>query len=248
MLYQNKLRRFLWLPLAVMCCSQAFAGVVITGTRQIYPAQQREITVRLNNDGVHPSLVHSWVDTGDGDSSPTNAKAPFVVSPPVARIDPGKGQSLRLMFVGAPLSPSKESVFWLNVLEIPPKPEAAADSTVLQMAFRSRIKVFYRPKDLPGNAAQAVEAVKWRVEASADGSDFVLQATNPSAYHVTLVNLSLHSGALIVPSEDGMIAPGESRIFPLKTLKNFPDRDAQVVFSAINDYGAMMLTKSPIQH
>ncbi|WP_123724002.1 molecular chaperone [Pseudomonas protegens] len=248
MLYQSKLHRFLWLPLAILCCSQAIAGVVITGTRQIYPAQQREITVRLNNDGVLPALVHSWVDTGDGDSSPTNAKAPFVVSPPVARIDAGKGQSLRLMFVGAPLSSSKESVFWLNVLEIPPRPEVAADSTVLQMAFRSRIKVFYRPKDLPGDPVQAIEAVQWRVEAGSNGSGFVLRATNPSAYHVSLIGLSLHTGALRVPSEDGMIGPGESRLFALPTLKRAPEADAQVEFSAINDYGALMVTKRPIQH
>lgn len=248
MLYQNKVHSFLWLSLVALSCSHAFAGVVITGTRQIYPAQQKEITVRLNNDGNQPSLVHSWVDTGDVDSNPTNAKAPFVVSPPVARIDAGKGQSLRLMFVGTPLSQSKESVFWLNVLEIPPKPEVAADSTALQMAFRSRIKVFYRPKDLPGDVMQAIEAVRWRLETVSNGSGFALRATNPSAYHVSLVGLSLHSGALNAPSEDGMIAPGESRLFALPTLKSAPVSDAQVKFSAINDYGALIVISRALEH
>ncbi|MDP1293960.1 fimbria/pilus periplasmic chaperone, partial [Klebsiella variicola] len=41
-------------------------------------------------------------------SSPTSSKAPFVLSPPVSRIDPSKGQSLRLMFTGAPLASDKE--------------------------------------------------------------------------------------------------------------------------------------------
>ncbi|MBP5059146.1 fimbrial biogenesis chaperone [Pseudomonas chlororaphis] len=124
---------------AVLCCSQATAGVVITGTRLVYPAGEREITVKLDNNGTTPSLVQSWVDSGDVASSPTQSTAPFVLSPPVFRIDPSKGQSMRLMFSGAALPQEHESVFWLNVLEIPPKGQANADTNTLQMAFRLRI-------------------------------------------------------------------------------------------------------------
>ncbi|WP_164737994.1 fimbrial biogenesis chaperone, partial [Xanthomonas perforans] len=93
-----------------LLCAQAMAGVVITGTRVVYPANQREVTVKLNNNGTVPALVQSWVDTGDMASSPTSSNAPFVLSPPVFRVDPSKGQSLRLMFTGAPLPQNKESV------------------------------------------------------------------------------------------------------------------------------------------
>jgi chaperone protein EcpD len=220
---------------------------VITGTRLLYPADQKEITVKLNNNGTQPALIQSWIDTGSVESTPTSSKAPFLLSPPVARIDPTKGQSLRVLFTGAPMAQDKESVFWLNVLEIPPKPEAGADINTLQMAFRSRIKLFYRPTGLPGTASEAIEQVQWQLVPARDGQGLALQAFNPSAFHVSLIELELVAGAQRERSEDGMIAPGETRQFVLPTLKVRPAAGAQVEFSAINDYGALIPTRKALK-
>lgn len=38
----------------------AQANVVIAGTRVIYPADQREVTLRLDNRGELPALVQVW--------------------------------------------------------------------------------------------------------------------------------------------------------------------------------------------
>ena len=237
----------LLIGLAALMCSHAFAAVVITGTRLVYPADQKEITVKLNNNGTLPALVQSWIDTGSVESTPTSSKAPFLLSPPVARIDPTKGQSLRVLFTGAPLAQDKESVFWLNVLEIPPKPEAGADLNTLQMAFRSRIKLFYRPVGLPGNPNEAVEQVQWQLVTARDGQGLALKAYNPSAFHVSLIELDLVAGNQRYRSEDGMVGPGETRQFALPTLKARPSSQAQVEFSAINDYGALVPTHNTLQ-
>ncbi|XOQ20529.1 MAG: fimbria/pilus periplasmic chaperone [Pseudomonas shahriarae] len=165
----------------------------------------------------------------------------------MARIDPTKGQSLRVLFTGAPMAQDKESVFWLNVLEIPPKPEAGADINTLQMAFRSRIKLFYRPTGLPGTASEAIEQVQWQLVPARDGQGLALQAFNPSAFHVSLIELELVAGAQRERSEDGMIAPGETRQFVLPTLKVRPAAGAQVEFSAINDYGALIPTRKALK-
>lgn len=241
----KNLRRGVCLGLAALACSQAMAGVVITGTRLVYPASQKEITVKLNNNGMKPALVQAWVDTGDLKSSPTSSKAPFVLSPPVSRIDPSKGQSLRLMFTGAPLPGNKESVYWLNVLEIPPKAEGASDLNVLQMAFRSRIKIFYRPDGLPGAPIDAPALVQWTV--IKQGQGYALQAFNPTAYHVSQVELALASGNQRYDSENGMVGPGETKVFALPTLQSPPSAAAQVEFNAINDYGALMPIKQPLK-
>jgi len=241
----KKVRFSAWLILASLVCSQAMAGVVITGTRLVYPASQKEITVKLNNNGMKPALVQAWVDTGDVQSSPTSSKAPFVLSPPVSRIDPSKGQSLRLMFTGAPLPASKESVFWFNILEIPPKAEGPMEMNVLQMAFRSRIKIFYRPDGLPGSPSDAPQQVQWKV--IADGAGYALQASNPTVYHVSLVELALVAGAQRYEADGGMVGPGESTVFALPALKSPPGASAQVEFNAINDYGALVPTKQPLK-
>lgn len=230
---------------AALVSSQSFAGVVITGTRLIYPAAQKEITVKLNNNGTRPALVQSWVDTGDVKSSPTSSKAPFVLTPPVSRIDPSKGQSLRLMYTGAALPTDKESVFWLNVLEIPPKAEGPVDLNVLQMAFRSRVKIFYRPEGLAGNSTDAQQQLQWKV-ISVDGG-YALQAFNPTAYHVSQIELALSVGNQRYESESGMVSPGQTQVFALPTLKSQPAASAQVEFKAINDYGALTLIKQPLK-
>jgi len=242
MSYQSSLQRPFLFSLALLFCSSSMASVVITGTRQVYPAKQKEITVKLNNDGGQPALVQAWVDSGDAASTPATAKAPFVLTPPLARIDPGKGQSLRLMFSGTPLPSNKESVFWLNVLEIPPKARETDENT-LQMAFRSRIKVFYRHEGLAGSPDEAIEQVQWRVVSASNGQGYALEAYNPSAFHVSLVGLKLVAGAERNDSEDGMIPPGEKKQFALPTLKSLPAAGAQVEFSAINDYGTQVPTR-----
>lgn len=135
--------RYAVLMAALVGCSQAMSSVVFTGTRVIYPVEKKEVTVKINNEGSKSVLVQSWIDQGDIASTPSNSAAPIVISPSVSRIDPNEGQSLRLMFTGAVLPSDKESVFWLNVLEIPAKVSGNDEQNMLRMAFRSRIKVFY---------------------------------------------------------------------------------------------------------
>ncbi|SUV88436.1 chaperone protein [Bordetella pertussis] len=66
---------------------------------------------------------------------------------------------MRIFFNGYPdgktLPSDRESVFWLNVLEVPPKATPEEGHGVLQLTIRSRLKLFYRPKGLSGNPLTA---------------------------------------------------------------------------------------------
>ena len=46
---------------------------------------------------------------------------PFTMVPPLFRLDPKKGQMLRIVYTQEPLATDKETLFWLNVLEVPPR-------------------------------------------------------------------------------------------------------------------------------
>jgi chaperone protein EcpD len=247
MLPARPFKYFLLASVALLTCSEVSAGLVITGTRLVYPSIQKEITVKLNNNGSQPALMQSWVDTGDVDSSPSSSKAPFVLSPPLARIDPGKGQSLRLIFTGVALPQTRESVFWLNVLEIPPKPQLDTELNTLQMAFRSRIKIFYRPVGLPGSAAEAINQVQWKIVSASSGKGLALQAFNPSPFYVSLVELDVVMGAHRERGENGMVGPGETRQYAVPGLKTHPGADAQIEFKAINDYGALIPSRQTLK-
>lgn len=70
---------------------QASADIVISGTRIVYPQSSKDVIVDLDNRGNKPLLVQTWLDDGREDVDPQELKLPFVITPPVSRIDPKKG-------------------------------------------------------------------------------------------------------------------------------------------------------------
>jgi len=225
----NFLSRVL-LPLGLMLVAAplAMAGVVVNGTRVVYPAQAREVTVQVDNVGDSPSLVQAWVDSGDQAQTAENSDAPFVLTPPISRVEPGRSQALRLVFTGGDLPADRESVFWLNVLDVPPSPQSGAEEqNYLQVAFRSRIKLFYRPQGLAGSANDAPRALRWRF------GDGVLWVSNASAYNVTLAEVhAIDAGVERILERQGkMIGPQQDLQFKVDGSVE------QVRFISINDYG-----------
>ncbi|MBH2880179.1 fimbria/pilus periplasmic chaperone [Serratia marcescens] len=201
------------------------ASVVINGTRVIYSSDDKDVTVKLNNVGKSPVLIQSWIDDGDPDAKPENIRVPFILTPPINRIDPGKGQTLRLSYTGAPLPTDKESVYWLNVLEIPAKKQLKGDESLLQMAFRSRIKLFFRPAGLSGDANGAAKQLSWSVTPGG------VKATNPTPYFVSLVSLTVNGKE----TEGQMVAPLSSLEF--KGIRVAAGKSLSVEF--VNDYGSI---------
>lgn len=214
------------------------AAVVIGGTRVVFPAKGRDVSLRIENKGSDPALVQVWIDDGDERSTPTTANAPFAITPPVFRVDPGQGHALRIVHVGDEVPREREALYWLNVLEIPPKASETDGKNVLQLAFRHRLKLFHRPEGLRTAPERAPSALKWSVVRDGDAPN--LRVENPSPYHVSFNAVDLRSRALDappVPLGGGMVKPGESTRFPWpKDRHGF--EPARVDFVTINDFGA----------
>lgn len=211
------------------------ANVTIDRTRVIYAEGDKESDVRLKNEGADPVVVQSWLDTGTPGASPSDIRVPFVLMPPIARVEAGRSQVVRLVYTGEPLPQNKESVFYLNVLEIPPKPRSDEERNTLQFALRSRIKAFYRPKGLVGEAEQAPSKLTWKLVPI--GGGYALEANNPTPYHVSIVRAALQMGDKAIEGGDGMVNPGETQRYPLKDLHQIPAA-ARVSYSYVDDYGA----------
>ncbi|WP_421535073.1 molecular chaperone [Pseudomonas marginalis] len=227
-----------------MLCTHSIASVVITGTRLVYPEKDSEITVSLENKGELPILGQTWMDSGNIYSTPSNAIAPFILTPPVFRMDANAVQSVRMRLVGGDLPKNKESVFYFNLLEVPTKADIQVTDSSLQMAFRTRIKVFYRPKALNGTASEAIEKLQWTL--LREGNGFVLQGYNPSDFYVSLAEVALVDGNQRFTAEADMIAPRERHNFALSTLKKAPASHANIKLSAINDWGAYVQSTQPL--
>lgn len=207
------------------------AGIVITGTRVIYPSDKEFVSVQLSNVGDKVALVQSWVDTKDSTADPTTTKAPFIVTPPITTVDPNKGQSLRVIFnQKEKLATDRESLFWLNVLDIPAKPEAE-NVNYLQFAIRSRLKLFYRPTGLKIEQQQAFE----KVQVQRMGNR--LEINNPTPYYLNFgkSNLVLKNSNLSEITSLTYIEPFSKQQINLDHLESAKS----VQLSFINDYGSL---------
>lgn len=218
---------------ALMCLlsSAAHASIVITGTRVIFPSDAKEVSVRVSNKGEAPVLIQSWIDKGDVNATPDKIRVPFILTPPINRVDAGSGQTLRIRGTANNLPKDRETVFWLNVLEIPAVPKGTKEDSqnYLQVAFRSRIKFFYRPTGLKGNAGDAATQLQWLAAGN------TLRVKNASPYYVSLSTVKVNGKTL-----DGkMIAP-----FSEDTYAAHAAAGSKIQAEYITDYGALKKTES----
>lgn len=213
---------------ALTISSSTWADVVINTTRIVYKESAKEVNVRLTNEGSRPLLVQSWLDDGRATESPENIDLPFMITPPVSRIDANKGQTLRISKMDAALSKDRETIYYLNVLEVPPKAKGVdASNNKLQLAFRTRIKMFYRPDGLSVKPNEAAAKVEWKAE------DGALVATNHSPYYLTFNMMKVNG----VQAKSGMVAPQATERFYFDNKSFKPAPGSKLTYSYISDYG-----------
>lgn len=224
-----RLRWMLFACMPLVPC--AHATVVMNATRYVYPENASEIAVRVTNKGKVPVLMQAWIDDGDAAAKPETVKVPFNLTPPIARIEAGKGQALRVAFTGGEVPKDKESLFWLNVLEVPPKAEAT--SNTMQLAFRYRLKLFYRPAGLKGSPEGAAGALTWKRTGSS------LSVSNASNFHVAVNDIKVTVDGKDVVMQPLSIAPGATRTVEGEGAV-LPAGEATIHYQTINDYGGFV--------
>ena len=186
----------------------AHAGIVIYGTRIIYPAENKEVMVQLMNQGNRSSLVQAWIDDGDTSLPPEKIQVPFMLTPPVAKVGANSGQQIKIRIMPNRLPTNKESIFYLNILDIPPNSPEDEGKNALKFAMQNRIKSFYRPVGVASVNKETFK--KLRVNNSSNG----LVIKNGSANWVTISDVKANS--VKVNYETIMIAPQESQRVDVK--------------------------------
>ncbi|MEG2039531.1 MAG: fimbrial chaperone [Hafnia sp.] len=215
------------------------ADIIISGTRIIYDENKKDVSVRLENKGTRPLLVQNWIEKANENSDPGSIKAPYVSTPPVSRIEPKRGQSVKIMYTQATALPKdRESVFWFNVLEVPPKADTSKEENknLLQLAFRTRIKLFYRPAGLQGLPAEATKQLKWQM--GNEQGKAAVQVNNPTPYYVSFNDAVVTVGGKRYTVDATMVAPLSKASFSVKGLQNATS--GKLDYHAINDYGGMI--------
>jgi P pilus assembly chaperone PapD len=205
------------------------AALTISGTRVVFDSDKRSVSVIVANPSNKTFAVQTWVNTAADD---TTTAVPFMPSPPLFRLNPGKQQQVQINGLPNSLPTDRESVFYFNVQEIPQV--EASEGNVLNIALRTRIKLFYRPSQLKGNPISKLDTLQWSIRQM--GGKSHLQVHNPTPFHVSFGRLEVSgNGQGQKLQSAAMVEPLATRSYALDGISTGPG--LQVEFSAINDHG-----------
>lgn len=204
----------------------SWAGVVVGGTRVIYDSAKKEATIGvLNPEKTTPYLIQSWVEN----ASPTDtSKTPFIITPPLFRLDAGQENTLRIVRTGGQLPEDRESLFWLNIKSIPAS--SRENTNQLQISVKTRIKLIYRPMALASQASDAYKALTFTRKGNQ------LQVTNPTAYSIAFYRVSVAGQEI---KDAGTVAPFSNLSWPLPA-----GASGTVSWQIINDFGGISPAES----
>lgn len=219
------------LGLCAFISVNASSSVVMTGTRVIFPSDATEKIVQFQNSDPQPYVVQLQI-TNENNEPDNNA--PFTMVPPVFRMEPNTGNSIRLIANGTKILPQdRESVFYLNFTQLPALKASQQDMNQLVIAVTSRVKIFYRPAKLTVQPDEAYRSLKFSVRQDS------VTVNNPTGFYITVrkASLEMSSKKTVTLAESVMIPPKS-------TLQWHADRKITTLDGAllklilVNDYGA----------
>ncbi|MEA5217554.1 fimbrial biogenesis chaperone [Enterobacter cloacae] len=192
-------------------------GIKLQSTRVIYPAESHNgITFTITNNTAKPYLLQSriipWQADGlDNVFGNKSGKVPFIVLPPLQRLEASDALTLRIRLMRNTLPKDRESVFILSLKTIPGK-EKNTDSATLTLAMQNNLKLFYRPEGLPEYDVSEFSR-KIRFISQREG----LKVINPTPYYLTFRSLFVGEYPVEKNALSKMIPPFGEQMYPLSS-------------------------------
>ncbi len=203
-----------------MIAKSSIAGVIIGGTRVIYDSRKKEASISvINPDKVTPYLIQSWVEK----ESTHESQAPFIITPPLFRLNAGQENTLRIIFTGGRLSSDRESQYWINIKSIPSTSEL--EKNQLLISVKTRIKLIYRPEGIKGDPMEAYQKLIFKCRGE------TIEVYNPTPFYIAFYSVKLNGKEV---NNAGTLGPYDKKPFPLH------ERGVNSVsWQAINDFGGI---------
>lgn len=215
------MRKSVFIAFLFVMTTTAHAGVIIEGTRLIYQGDKKEASLGISNPDRLDYLVQSWVESADN----ARDKTPFLITPPLFRLDGKQDNILRVVRTGGNLPSDRESLYWLNIKSIPSTSREESSNT-LQIAIKTRIKLIYRPSGLRGKPDEVADKLRWHKQGNS------LVVSNPTPFYMNFQAISVGGKKVdnvtwVAPDSDAHFAvPGGIT-------------GSRVSWKIINDYGAV---------
>ncbi|WP_195276290.1 fimbrial biogenesis chaperone [Proteus mirabilis] len=204
--------------ISLFIINTSYAGVIISGTRVIYNEGNKNVSINVKNPDKMPYLIQSWIDDFE-----EKKQSKFTITPPLFRLNPDKENTLRIFLTEEGLPSDQESLFWLNMKTIPAT-EKTENS--LQIAFKTQMKLIYRPKSLKDvNFEEEQKKLSWSKER---GKVIVY---NPTPYFMNFQTIKFN-GKLV--DDVSYAKPFSTKSFDI----NDNNEHGLISWELINDYGA----------
>ncbi|QNB09804.1 fimbria/pilus periplasmic chaperone [Herbaspirillum frisingense] len=198
-------------------------GVELEASRVIYHEAASGAVLDISNHHDYPVLLESTVKDEQRKSS-----APFLVTPPLLRLEGGQQSKLRIVRTGGDLPTDHETMQWLCVKAIPPKADtidapAKSASLAVNIMVNECEKLLFRPQAVKGEPQDMADQLSWSI---VDGK---LVGNNPTPFYM---NLSLVSVGGKTISSPGFIAPYKTKALALPA-----GASGEVQWKVITDLG-----------
>ena len=141
--------------LSLLVAGELQAGVVVGGTRFIFPADRESISILLTNTSQESWLINSKINrpTRWAGGEASTVPAPLLAAPPLILLKPGTTGTLRLLRTESDILPvDRETLFELSIASVP---SGKVENQSVKVAMRSVFKLFWRPEGLPGDPLEA---------------------------------------------------------------------------------------------
>lgn len=204
------------------------AAINLDRTRIVFPESDKASSLKVDNQSkALPYLALSWIEDENGRKEDSH----FMALPPIQRIEAGASSQVRIVKQAAAsqLPKDRESLFYFNLREVPPKSSVGEERSVMQVAMQSRIKLFWRPKAITKKPGEQSEM---RMEITATSSGLTVH--NPTPYYITLAWLSKNARTQLPGFDSLMIAP-----FATASASTGDYHGSYYSVGYIDDYGAL---------
>ncbi|QPB80738.1 molecular chaperone [Proteus sp. GOKU] len=207
------------------------AAVSLDRTRIILNEGKGSVSLNItNNSPDQPYLAQAWIE----DLAGKKIEEPILALPPIQRLEKNEQSQIKVqpLDVVTSLPQDKESVFYFNLREIPPRSDS---DNVLQIALQTRVKIFYRPASLIIASDKLELAPQNKLTLEKQGNNYVMN--NPTPYNITFVSAKKDfSDNTIEEFKSFMIEPnGKEKInIGVNQFNKKP------ILTYINDYGAQI--------
>lgn len=213
------------------------AGILASSTRVVYSQNNTEKSLMLVNTNEYPVLTQIWVDDGQMDSE--FKESPFAVLPGVFKLNPKETKGIRIVYNGAPLASDRESLYWLNLYEIPAIKKDNLAQEYVNLAMNTQMKIFYRPKNLPSFTLNELQQ-KVKYELISSDNKVKLKLKNPTPYYLNFTNIKISNAQFnseIQHKDDNILPPFSEKTYSLLNA-NFQKKAPDLLeYTLIDDSG-----------